>query len=805
MGSEQVTSLKNDFGIRYDFEQEPETGRFWVVLDRGADNEMKMRPEEVVGMILGRIKGMSQEYTGEDVSDCVITVPSQFTQAQREALLDSAAIAGLNVLTLVDENVAAAVQHGIYNEFSNSSHLMLLYNMGSEMTQVTLFRFWGKPALVKNQKATTQIEVLAHEWDDKLGGSKLDMVMLNLLADRFDAEHKLSPVRENQRATERLRAQATKVKVILSANAEIPVSIESLHEKKDLKTLVTRKEFESAAKDTFDRVLAPVERVLASAGVTVADINSIELIGGGIRVPRVKEKLSELFGDMELGSHLNGDESKAFGAVFVAANMSKAFRVRPVGLQDVTSDAVLVELGELEQAADAEPWTKEALLFNASSALGQRKIVKFNRTNDIACTLVRKGDNGKLAFAKYTVTGVKEAIDKFGQHGKPKISLTFHLSLNDTVGLQKAEAVFVEEIAPEPEEEETEAASEAAAKDTEEASADSSEESAEKDDSASSQAAGEEEQAAEGEEKGKEGEDSASEAKEQSEEDKKKKPKKPKKNKPTKKTHRFSLTMTRINDQITGVKPMTQEAMKNARELLQSWDQKEAEKREHEAAKNQLESFIFGSRDKLRSNDEEIDIILSAENKEKLFDDLEALEDWLDGDGEDAPVKEYKERRAAMDKRIKQVMQRLDELDQRPAAIRASNKFVASVKAQIANVWPKERPWITKAEKQFVLTTLATFEGWLSETAEKQDKTSLQEDPVLTTADIVAHLEPVHDVLESALRRAPPRPPKKKKEEPKKEDDKEKKDGEGEKKEEDTSDKKEDEQQQKEEEEKDEL
>ena len=130
-------------------------------------------------------------------------------------------------------------------------------------------------------------------------------------------------------------------------------------------TKVTRAEFEEASADLFARVTKPIDQALASAGLTLDDIHAVELLGGGVRMPKVKQQLEDYFkaGDLELGVHLNGDEAMALGAAFRAANISTAFRVRKIGVSDLPMYGVTVELQGVpadaaEEAKSVSSWLK---------------------------------------------------------------------------------------------------------------------------------------------------------------------------------------------------------------------------------------------------------------------------------------------------------------------------------------------------------------------------------------------------------------------------------------------------------------
>jgi len=699
----ELVNLKKH-NIVYDVQEDPLTKSVRIVID----SESVYNSETLVGMILSYIKRLSEDYTEDTVVDCVLTVPPFFTQIQREALLNAADIAGLKVISLIDETTAAAVQHGIYNEFTNETTNILIFNMGAASTKVNVFAFSGVPSTAK--KLNSKVVTLGKGWDAFLGGDDFDAVLVNLFADHFDKTYYKDgkkSVRNNARAMARIEKEANKVKVVLSANMEIPVSIESLDEGRDFKMHITRKQFMELSKSLLDRVTKPIDIALEKSGLTISDIDAVELIGGGVRIPRIKKVLKEYFESKELGTHLDGDESAVFGSVFVGANMSKAFRVRPVHLVDITGDQVSVELSELVPPEGGEElWKKSTELYAAGYPLNAKKVVSFKyEKGSILCDLTR----ADTSIAQYEISGIEAAIEEFGKHGPAKVSLSFLLSLNDTVFLSKAEATFIEDVVPAKEEEEEEVEKEEESSDDKEAAT------------------------------------------------KKKKKKKQKKEEPI--THRYELTVVRTDTSLS-VKPLSGDVIDDCKQILATMNDKETEMRQHEGEKNALESFIFSSRDKIRSDEDTVDLVLSQEDKSSLFDDLMELEDWLDDEGAKAPIKVYKVKKQEMNKRIAKIMERASELDQRPASIKAAKGLLESITKQIAEFWPEERPWITDDEVATVKASMQAFSTWLEGAQKAQEAIGLQADMVLKSSDIATQLEPLHFMIEEALKRPMPRPKK---------------------------------------------
>jgi len=311
-------------------------------------------------------------------------------------------------------------------------------------------------------------------------------------------------VRDTPRSMAKLRKSAEKVKKVLSANKQYPITVESLCDDMDFRgTVITRDEFEEMAKDLFDRALTPVEQALDMANITIDQINQVEIIGGGVRIPKVQELLADFFkldSVSDLGVHLNGDEAMALGAAFRAANMSKAFRVGraersvgmiessffPIGLRleelpvaevEAAEEGVMGSLAKMvgmDSSADssdtadagaaiAKKWSKRVSLFSRKSELLKKKKIKLTHDRDFTVTL--KYDSHSKApmdasidavFREFNITG----LEKFANGekkllGTPTVELVFQLDSDGIPQITKAEAKL-EEIVIVVEEEEKE-------------------------------------------------------------------------------------------------------------------------------------------------------------------------------------------------------------------------------------------------------------------------------------------------------------------------------------------------------------
>lgn len=214
-------------------------------------------------------------------------------------------------------------------------HTVLFYNMGGMDTEVTIARYHHLNVSEKAKKLTPYIEIVAEAHERDLGSKDLDLVLFNILADKFNAlpERAGKPdVRTNQRAAKRLLKEVVKIKEVLSANKQASVKVPELLDYVTLQLSLERSEMEERAASLFARVTKPIEAALEKAGMKIEDIKQVELLGGGIRTPKVTEILEKAFSGMELGVHLNGDEAMCFGSAFIGSNSTTSFKVASVML-----------------------------------------------------------------------------------------------------------------------------------------------------------------------------------------------------------------------------------------------------------------------------------------------------------------------------------------------------------------------------------------------------------------------------------------------------------------------------------------
>jgi len=282
------------------------------------------QPEEISSMVLIKMREVSEAFIGKQVKNAVITVPAYFNDSQRQATKDAGAIAGLNVLRIINEPTAAAIAYGL--DKKGGEHNVLIFDLGGGTFDVSLLTI-----------EEGIFEVKATAGDTHLGGEDFD----NRLVDHFVGEFKRKykkDMTQNQRALRRLRTACERAKRTLSSSAQAYIEIDSLFDGIDFNSTITRARFEDMCGDYFRKTVEPVERVLRDSKISKRQVNEIVLVGGSTRIPKVQQMLSDFFNGKDLYKSINPDEAVAFGATVQAAILSgsdKSSRLQDLLLLDV--------------------------------------------------------------------------------------------------------------------------------------------------------------------------------------------------------------------------------------------------------------------------------------------------------------------------------------------------------------------------------------------------------------------------------------------------------------------------------------
>nr|ALJ32180.1 heat shock protein 70 [Schistosoma japonicum] len=286
--------------------------------------EKSFFPEEISSMVLVAMKEVAASYLGRSVTDAVITVPAYFNDSQRQATKDAGAIAGLNVLRIINEPTAAAIAYGLDKKASGERNV-LIFDLGGGTFDVSILTI-----------EDGIFEVKSTAGDTHLGGEDFDNRMVNHCVQEFKRKNK-KDISDNKRALRRLRTACERAKRTLSSSTQTNLVIDSLCDGVDFQMTITRARFEELNGDLFRGTLEPVEKALRDAKMDKAHINDIVLVGGSTRIPKVQKLLMDFFNGKELNKSINPDEAVAYGAAVQAAILSgdKSEDVKDLLLLDV--------------------------------------------------------------------------------------------------------------------------------------------------------------------------------------------------------------------------------------------------------------------------------------------------------------------------------------------------------------------------------------------------------------------------------------------------------------------------------------
>ncbi|WP_210546315.1 molecular chaperone DnaK [Rhodoferax sp. PAMC 29310] len=268
----------------------------------------KMAPQQVSADVLRKMKKTAEDYLGEAVTEAVITVPAYFNDAQRQATKDAGRIAGLDVKRIINEPTAAALAFGL-DKKEKGDRKIAVYDLGGGTFDVSIIEI----ADVDGEK---QFEVLSTNGDTFLGGEDFDQRVIDYIISEFKKEQGVD-LGKDVLALQRLKEAAEKAKIELSSSAQtdinLPYVTADASGPKHLSVKLTRAKLESLVEELIERTIAPCRMALKDAGVSASEINDVILVGGMTRMPKVQEKVKELFGK-EPRKDVNPDEAVAVGA-----------------------------------------------------------------------------------------------------------------------------------------------------------------------------------------------------------------------------------------------------------------------------------------------------------------------------------------------------------------------------------------------------------------------------------------------------------------------------------------------------------
>lgn len=289
-------------------------------------------PEQILGMMLTKVKEIVKTEQNEDIETCVISVPLNFTQTQRAAVLDSASLAGISSVQIINDTTALALAYGKTKsdlpEAASSARLVVFVDVGCGGLQSCL-------AAVSKHGAS----LLASSTSTNTGGKFLDSALLDFTVAEIEAKYGCE-VRNNRKAVNKLRLAVEKIKKQMSANSnKLPLQIENLCEDLDVNLSLDRAKFEELIQSDLAEVRRTLSTLLDSTTVKKDQIDSVELVGGSSRIPALRQIVQDLF-CLQPSYSLNADEGVSKGCGLQAAANSSKFRTRTFDIEEVVTDAI---------------------------------------------------------------------------------------------------------------------------------------------------------------------------------------------------------------------------------------------------------------------------------------------------------------------------------------------------------------------------------------------------------------------------------------------------------------------------------
>ena len=322
--------VQKDIGLMPYTIAKADNGDAWVEI-RG----VKMAPPQISAEVLRKMKKTAEDYLGEEVTEAVITVPAYFNDSQRQATKDAGRIAGLEVKRIINEPTAAALAFGLDKQ--EGDRKIAVYDLGGGTFDVSIIE-------ISSIDGEHQFEVLSTNGDTFLGGEDFDNRLIDFLADEFKKENGGLDLRNDLLAKQRLKEAAEKAKIELSGATQTEVNLPYITADatgpKHLVVKITRAKLESLVEDLIERTMAPCRTAIKDAGVKIEDISDVILVGGQSRMPKVQEKVKEIFGK-EPRKDVNPDEAVAVGAAIQGGVLKGD--VKDVLLLDVTPLSLGIE------------------------------------------------------------------------------------------------------------------------------------------------------------------------------------------------------------------------------------------------------------------------------------------------------------------------------------------------------------------------------------------------------------------------------------------------------------------------------
>uniref|UniRef100_A0A673C8L7 Heat shock protein 4 like n=1 Tax=Sphaeramia orbicularis TaxID=375764 RepID=A0A673C8L7_9TELE len=666
---------------------------------RYLDEDKVFTAEQITGMLLTKLKETAESALKKPVVDCVISVPSFFTDAERRSVFDATQIAGLNCLRLINDTTAVALAYGIYKQDlptpEEKPRNVVFVDMGHSSFQVSITAFnKGK------------LKVLATAFDPYLGGRNFDEALVEYFCEEFKGKYKLN-VKDNPRALLRLHQECEKLKKLMSANSsDLPLNIECFMNDIDVSSRMNRGHFEDMCAQYLMRVELPVKAALEQSKLSRDDIYAVEIVGGATRIPAIKERISKFF-CKDVSTTLNADEAVARGSALQCAILSPAFKVREFSITDVVPFPITLRWKSPTEDGLGQG---ECEVFSKNHAAPFSKVITFHKKEpfDLEAFYSNPQDlpYSDHRIGCFSVQNVVPQPDGDSSKVKVKVRVNVHgifsVSSASLIEKQKGEGEDMQ-IDSEPM-----VQNEGRAEDQVSLEVSLSISAGEKQDPT---AVG---------------------------------------NKPKVKVKSIDLPIMAKN-----IRQLDSDVLNNFVEYERQMIIQDKLVKEQNDAKNAVEEYVYDLRDKLCGVYEKY---ITEEDSNRLTLMLEDTENWLYEDGEDQPKQVYVDKLDALKRLGQPIQDRHREHEDRPRGFEELGKKLQLYMKAVDSYKQKDERYLHLSVEEMSTVEKSVNEGmgWMNNKMNAQSKLAITQDPIVKVADIIAKIQELDDICNPVINRPKP-------------------------------------------------